>query len=281
MSVIINGKKQAELLQEKLKKYLIETGFKPKLAVILVGDNPASLIYVNRKQKLALELGIDTELFQFDKGVRQEKIINCIKKLNSRSDVHGILVQLPLPKGIDADMVIQTIDPIKDVDGLTIVNQGRLANGEEGLFPCTPLGCLYLIKQVVPDLVGKHVVIIGRSKLVGRPLIHLMLGENCSVTVLHSKSRDIPTVCQKADILIVATGQALMVDEKYIKDDAVVIDVGITRMPDGKIVGDVCFDKVCDKVSAITPVPGGVGPMTVTMLMMNLVKAYEEQMKKL
>jgi methylenetetrahydrofolate dehydrogenase (NADP+)/methenyltetrahydrofolate cyclohydrolase len=257
-------------------------GITPGLAVVLVGDDPASAIYVSSKSKAAQEAGFYTFDIRHPGEVSQTALLSEVKALNGDSSVHGILVQMPLPKHIDSGRVIDAIDPLKDVDGLTAANSGRLMLGEtgrqHGLVPCTPLGCLLLVREVLKgEIAGKHALVIGRSNLVGKPMAHLLLQENCTVTVAHSKTQALPELSRRADILIAALGRAETVRADWIKPGAVVIDVGTSRriLPEGrnKLVGDVAYEEVSQVAGAITPVPGGVGPMTNACLMRNTLIA--------
>jgi len=279
--MIIDGKKVAEELRNNLKNEIskLEGTDKPGLTVILIGDHPASQIYVRNKEKFAKEVGINSKVIKFDNNITEEQLKSEILKLNSDNQVHGILVQLPLPDHINQRDIIETIDPKKDVDGFHPVNVGNLSSGNDALVPCTPLGCYYLIKKAVNKLEGLNAVVIGRSNINGKPMTQLLLRENCTVTIVHSKTKNIEEICKKADLIITAVGNAKMVKQTWLKSDAVVIDVGINRIElDGnkKIVGDVDFDEVKDKVKAITPVPGGVGPMTIACLLENTLKAFRK-----
>lgn len=244
----------------------------PALEIIQVGNNPASNMYISKKLEAANELGVKANLNKLSENVDNSTLIGLIKEYNANRFVHGILVQLPLPTHLDTLKILNTISPEKDVDGLTIINQGKLFAGLPGILPCTPRGIVHMIKSVEPNIYGKHAVIIGRSLVVGKPLYHLLLGENCSVTTLHSKSQNMQKITSQADILVSAAGSPGLITDKYVKEDAIVIDVGISKV-NGKSLGDVDFDKVVNKARAISPVPGGVGPLTVAMLMHNLVDA--------
>ena len=276
---IIDGKALAIEYQEKIKTQVAKMNRTPTLAVILVGNDPASDIYVRHKRQVAERVGIISELFQLSPITTEEALIAFIQELNANDKVDGILVQLPLPKHINADAVIEAIDPNKDADGLTSANLGHLFVGTPNLVPCTPMACLALIKTVCPILQGKNVVIVGRSKLVGKPLSQLLLDENCTVTQAHSKTVNLKKVCREADILIVAVGKPNLITKSFVKKGTIIIDVGINRLKNKKIVGDVEFDKMIGHVSAITPVPGGVGPMTVTMLLQNTVQIAQKRQK--
>ena len=275
--MIIDGKKiAAELISEiKNEVSLIQKkGFKLKLSVILIGDFLPSQIYVKNKQKKAREVNIESEVIKFPKEITEKDLLTKINELNKNPDVSGILVQLPIPTHIKKEKVINSIDPNKDVDGFHPQNVGNLASGNEAIVPCTPLGCLSLVKNVVKDLSGKHAVIIGRSNLNGKPMAQLLLKEDCTVTILHSKSKDLKSECKRADILISAAGICEMVKGDWVKKGAIVIDVGINKKDD-KITGDVDFDDVKKVAKAITPVPGGVGPMTIACLLKNTIKCFK------
>ena len=281
MSNIINGKLIAERLLEKLSEVITDLkqnhALTPSLAVIIVGENPASKLYVGNKQRKADSLGLNAETIPLPEDVTQEKLLRVIARLNADENVHGILVQLPLPEHIDKFMVINAIDPDKDVDGFHDANSGKLLNGQmDCMIPCTPQGCIHLIKQVKPSLTGDRAVVIGRSNIVGKPVALLLLYENCTVSVLHSGTKDIENHCRNADIIVAAVGKAHFVKSEWVKKGAIVIDVGINlnKDPDpgkSQFVGDVDFDNVKDIAAAITPVPGGVGPMTIAFLMINTV----------
>ncbi len=276
--MILDGKKEAALLREEIKKEIIALKKKknkvPSLTVILIGDFAPSQIYVRNKEKNSKEVGINSEVIKYSKDISEKKVLEKIEELNNDNNVSGILVQLPLPAQINKEKITNAINPKKDVDGFNPINVGNLASGYESIVPCTPLGCLYLIKKVEKDLSGKHAVIIGRSNLNGKPMAQLLLKENCTVTIVHSKTKDIKNECQKADILVTAVGVANLVKEDWVKEDSIIIDVGINKVGD-KIVGDVDFDQVKDKVKAITPVPGGVGPMTIACLLKNTLDCFK------
>ena len=279
--MIIDGKKIAENLRIKLKKEIEQlpaSQIRPGLTVILIGDDLASQIYVRNKEKFAQEVGIRSKILKFDNTITEQNLIKEIHKLNSDTSVHGILVQLPLPNHINSRKIISEIDPGKDVDGFHPVNVGNLSAGNEALVPCTPYGCYLLLKEVVSDLSGLHAVIIGRSNINGKPMAQLLLKEDCTVTIAHSKTKNLKQLCLTADILVAAAGKAHMVKSDWVKSDCVVIDVGINRLEENgnkKIVGDVDFENIKNKVKAITPVPGGVGPMTISCLLNNTFKAYK------
>lgn len=276
-AILIDGRKLAGDLRQRIKNHvdvlLGDHKILPSLAVILVGDDPASHIYVSNKRKAAEAVGIRSTVHQLPKETSQDEVLKLLRKLNDDKRTHGILVQLPLPRQIDAATVLRAIDPAKDVDGLTTQNAGRLASGLPGLFPCTPLGCIALIKSVHKQLAGLHAVVVGRSNLVGKPMAQLLLRENCTVTVAHSRSRDLPNLTRMGDIVIVAAGKAGLVTAEGIKPGATVIDVGINRGADGLLRGDVDFAEVAKIAGAVTPVPGGVGPMTIAYLLANTVAA--------
>ena len=247
----------------------------PVLAVVLVGDNLASQSYVQSKANACINVGMENRTITLDGNISQEELLDTVKKLNADEKVDGILVQLPLPKHLDADSVIMAIDPSKDVDGLHPVNAGNLLTGRPGFVPCTPKGIMYMLKSVgLENLAGKRAVVCGRSNLVGKPVALLLQNQNATVTIVHSKTPDIESICSQADILVVAMGRPKMVTSSWVKEGAVVIDVGINRMENGKLCGDVDFNDVKDKVAAISPVPKGVGPMTVCMLLSNTLEAY-------
>ncbi|MAV06131.1 MAG: bifunctional methylenetetrahydrofolate dehydrogenase/methenyltetrahydrofolate cyclohydrolase [Candidatus Pelagibacter sp.] len=278
--MIIDGKKEAALLREEIKKEILLIKSKdskiPGLTVILVGDFAPSQIYVRNKEKSSKEVGINSNVIKYSKDVTEQEVVIKIKELNDDKNVSGILVQLPLPSQIDKEKIINTINPLKDVDGFNPINVGNLASGYQAIVPCTPLGCLFLIKSVEKNLSGKHAVIVGRSNLNGKPMAQLLLKENCTVTIVHSKTKDLKKECQKADIIVAAVGVANLIKEDWVKKNSIIIDVGINKVG-SKIVGDVNFDKVKDKVKAITPVPGGVGPMTIACLLKNTVECFKKQ----
>ena len=283
--MIIDGKKFAQELRNEIKKE-IESIKKtrnttPGLTVILVGNHTPSEIYVRNKELSAKEVGITSEVIRFESSITQEKLIEVIHGLNKDKKVHGILVQLPLPPHINGSKIIEEIDPKKDVDGFHPVNVGNLSSGKDSLVPCTPLGSYLLIKNVQKNLTGLEALIIGRSNLNGKPMAQLLLKEDCTVTIGHSKTKNLKELCQKADIVVAAVGRANLVKGDWVKEGAIVIDVGINREEDKtekkgyKIVGDVEFDSVVKKARAITPVPGGAGPMTIACLLNNTLKAFK------
>jgi len=278
--MIIDGKKEAAVLRDEIKKEIdfikSKTGKVPGLTVILIGDFAPSQIYVRNKEKNSKEVGINSEVVRYSKNVMEEEVLKKIKLLNNDNNVSGILVQLPLPSQINKEKIINSIDPKKDVDGFHPINVGNLSSGYKATVPCTPLGCLLLVKKIEPSLSGKHAVIIGRSNLNGKPMAQLLLKENCTVTIVHSKTKDLKVECLKADILVAAVGVANLVKGDWVKKNSIVIDVGINKVGD-KIVGDVEFDAVKDKVRAITPVPGGVGPMTIACLLKNTLECFKDR----
>lgn len=271
---IIDGKSISAAVMNDIAAKVATLDKKPTLAVILVGDDPASHVYVGNKIKACAKTGINSIERRLPETASNEDIEKTITDLNEDADVHGILLQLPLPKGLDSDRLVQMISPAKDVDGLTISNVGKLVAGLDGMVPCTPQGSLILIKSVKPDLSGLHAVVIGRSLLFGKPMAQLLLSENCTVTMAHSKTRNLAEVCKSADIVVAAVGRPRIVKGDWVKSGAIVIDVGINRLDTGKICGDVDFDEVSAVAGFITPVPGGVGPMTIACLMANTLKAY-------
>ena len=277
--MIIDGKKEAAVLRDEIKKEIESIKLKinkvPGLTVILIGDFAPSEIYVRNKEKNSKEVGIKSNVIKYPKDVTEKEVLNKIEELNNNKEVSGILVQLPLPDHISKEKIINSIDPTKDVDGFHPTNVGNLSSGYNATVPCTPLGCLLLIKKIEPNLSGKHAVIIGRSNLNGKPMAQLLLKENCTVTIVHSKTKNLKDECQKADILVAAVGVANLVKGDWVKKDSIIIDVGINKIGD-KIVGDVQFDEVKDKVKAITPVPGGVGPMTIACLLKNTLECFKD-----
>jgi methylenetetrahydrofolate dehydrogenase (NADP+)/methenyltetrahydrofolate cyclohydrolase len=284
---IIDGKAFAAGLVDRVaaaaERLRGKTGVRPGLAAVIVGDDPASRIYVKSKGERAEAAGFHSETVRLPEETTQAELLAVVERLNGDRAIHGILVQLPLPPQIGADAVLAAIDPDKDVDGFHVVNAGRLATGGRGLVPCTPLGCLMLLKHELGDLSGLEAVVVGRSNIVGKPMVQLLLRESCTVTVAHSRTRDLPEVCRRADILVAAVGRPEMVRGDWIKPGATVIDVGINRVPskeparaaEGKtrVVGDVAFDEAAAVAGAITPVPGGVGPMTIAVLLANTYAA--------
>ena len=282
---IIDGKAVAAMVRERVGAGVDvvnrEHGITPHLAVVLVGENPASQVYVRNKTKQAGLAGMKTSDHKYGDDIPEAELLDVVTSLNNDPDVNGILVQLPLPSQIDADKVIASIDPGKDVDGFSPINVGRLWIGLPSLVPCTPQGCIILAREAIPDLTGVNAVVIGRSNIVGKPVAQLLLRENCTVTIAHSRTRDIADVAKQADLLIAATGQPEMVKGDWVKPGATVIDVGINRVevPGGKakLVGDVDFEEAAKVAGAITPVPGGVGPMTIACLLANTLQAACDQ----
>ena len=279
--MIIDGKKESAVLREAIKKEITslkdKTNRVPGLTVILIGDFAPSQIYVRNKEKNSKEVGINSNVIKYATDVTEKEVLKKIKELNNDKDVSGILVQLPLPDQISKEKIINSIDPSKDVDGFNPVNVGNLASGYHAIVPCTPLGCLLLLKKIEKNLSGKYAVIIGRSNLNGKPMAQLLLKENCTVTITHSKTKNLKEECLKADILIAAVGVANLVKKDWVKDGSIIIDVGINKQGD-KIVGDVSFEEVKDKVKAITPVPGGVGPMTIACLLKNTLECFKDRL---
>ncbi len=279
--MIIDGKKEAGIIRNEIKKEISDlkkkSGKTPSLTVILIGDFAPSLIYVKNKEKSAREVGINSEIIRYPKNVGEKDILKKIEELNKNDEISGILVQLPLPSQISKEKIINAINPSKDVDGFNPINVGNLSSGYDSIVPCTPLGCLLLIKKIEPNLAGKHAVIIGRSNLNGKPMAQLLLKENCTVTIVHSKTNDLKNECLKADILVAAVGVPNLIKKDWVKKNAIVIDVGINKVGE-KIVGDVNFDELKDNVKAITPVPGGVGPMTIACLLKNTLTCFKARL---
>lgn len=282
-SVIINGKEIGQEIRTGVAtrvKKLKEKGITPGLAVILVGDNPASQTYVANKQKSCEQIGMYSELVKLPEEISEQALLEQIRELNERASIHGILVQLPLPKHINEDKVIQTISPEKDVDGFSPISVGKMMLGQDTYLPCTPYGVMKMLEHAGIDVAGKHAVIVGRSHIVGKPMGQLLLQKDATVTYTHSKTPDLPYFTKQADILIAAVGRANFITSEHIKEGAVVIDVGINRNEDNRLCGDVDFDDVLGIASHITPVPGGVGPMTITMLLENTVQAAEKELER-
>lgn len=276
MTEIINGKELAKKIKKELKEEVIklkENGINPKLAVIMVGNDPGSQVYVRNKSKACEKVGIDFKEYLFEENISEDFLLETIHKLNNDSSVHGILLQSPVPKHININKAFQTILPEKDVDGFNPVNVGKLTIGEDTFISCTPYGIIKMLEEYNIETEGKNAVILGRSNIVGKPMIQCMLNKNSTVTVCHSKTKNIEEITKKADIIISAIGRPKFVKENMVKDGAVVIDVGINRLEDGTICGDVDYEAVSRKASYITPVPGGVGPMTIAMLLVNVVKS--------
>lgn len=281
---ILDGKNTAKKIRQELKGEIErrkseDSSFNLTLSVILVGNDPASEVYVNNKIKACANVGITSLLVRFVNGVSEDEIIEKIEELNEDASVDGILLQLPLPKGYDEDKIINRIHPSKDVDGLTIVQQGRLYSGADGLVPCTPSGVIRLMKEYGIEFKGKNAVVIGRSILVGKPLFNLLLNENATVTICHSRTANLVEHTKQADIICVAVGKPRMLTEDMVKENVVVVDIGINRTSEG-LVGDVDFENVSKKASFITPVPGGVGPMTIATLLTNTLKAHDLRVNK-
>lgn len=280
MAVIVSGKALAEKIRGELKEKVTvfekKHGYAPGLAVILVGDDPASHVYVNNKEKACVALGMKSEVRRLPVETTQEELLALVDEYNAREDIHGLLVQFPLPAHLSQQAVLERIDPRKDVDGLTVANSGALASGLPGLVSCTPRGVIELIRSTGVSMAGKNAVVVGRSNLVGKPVAMLLLNENATVTMCHSKTQNLKQICAQADILVAALGRPEFLTGEYIKEGAVVIDVGTSRV-EGKLKGDVKFDEAEQKAAFITPVPGGVGPMTITMLLDNTLLAAERQ----
>lgn len=278
MAQIIDGKAISQAVKDEIKArtaQLLAQGITATLAVILVGEDPASQVYVKNKKKACEYCGIRSLSYELPADTTEEKLLELIEELNAREDVNGILVQLPLPKGIDEDRVLDAISPDKDVDGFHPVNVGKLSIGKKGFVSCTPAGVIQLLKRSGIEISGKECVVVGRSNIVGKPMSMLLLKENGTVTVCHSRTKDLKEVTKRADILVVAIGKPKFIDASYVREGAVVIDVGIHRQEDGKLCGDVDFASVEPIASAITPVPGGVGPMTIAMLMYNCLASVD------
>ena len=280
--ILIDGKKAAAELREELKQEVAELKIKynkvPGLTVILIGDMAPSQIYVRNKEKSANEVGLKSEVIRYADSVEEKTVLEKIEELNKDETVSGILVQLPLPKHIDKQKVIETITPSKDVDGFHPMNVGNLSSGYESSVPCTPLGCYLMIKKIEPNLSGKKAVVVGRSNLNGKPMTQLLLKENCTVTITHSRTKDLKAECLEADIIVAAVGIPELVKADWVKKDAIVIDVGINKTENG-LVGDVAFDEVSKVAKALTPVPGGVGPMTIACLLKNTVDCFKRSHK--
>ncbi|MDX8351495.1 bifunctional methylenetetrahydrofolate dehydrogenase/methenyltetrahydrofolate cyclohydrolase FolD [Cognatiyoonia sp. IB215182] len=280
-ATVIDGKAFAAKVRGQVGEHVArlkeEHGITPGLAVVLVGEDPASQVYVRSKGKMTVEVGMASFEHRLDAGTTEADLLAIIDQLNNDPKVHGILVQLPLPDHLDSDLVINRIDPAKDVDGFHISNVGLLGTGQKSMVPCTPLGCLMMLRDLHGSLSGKHAVVVGRSNIVGKPMAQLLLGDSCTVTIAHSRTTDLPDVVRQADIVVAAVGRPQMIPGDWIKEGATVIDVGINRIakPDGgtRLVGDVDYDSCAERAGAITPVPGGVGPMTIACLLANTVTA--------
>lgn len=281
-ATIIDGKKVANELKDALRgevQSLTAAGVRPGLAVVLVGEDPASQVYVRNKEKACTDLGIYSEVHRLSEKTTQDELLELIATLNENGRIHGILVQMPVPKQIDEKAVIDAISPLKDVDGFHPINVGNLLIGDSGFVPCTPAGVIEMMRAYDISVAGKRAAVIGRSNIVGKPMAALLIREDATVTVCHSRTANLPEVTREADVVIAAVGRAEMVGPEYIKPGAVVIDVGMNRLPDGKLVGDVDFEAVKEIASAITPVPGGVGRMTIAMLMKNTVEAARKALE--
>ncbi|MGM9987082.1 MAG: bifunctional methylenetetrahydrofolate dehydrogenase/methenyltetrahydrofolate cyclohydrolase FolD [Bacillaceae bacterium] len=279
MGKIVSGKEIANEIRQELKEevaQLKQIGIVPGLAVILIGDDPASHSYVKGKHKACIEVGIYNELIELPAETTEQFLLEEIERLNNDDRIHGILVQLPLPAHICESKVIEAINPNKDVDGFHPINIGKMMTGAECFLPCTPFGILEMVKRIDVPIEGKHVVVVGRSNIVGKPVGQLFLNENATVTYTHSRTKDLKSMTKQADILIVAVGRANFITADYVKKGAVVIDVGVNRLSTGKLCGDVVFDEVIEVASHLTPVPGGVGPMTITMLLHNTVQSAKK-----
>lgn len=283
-AVLISGKEIANKKKHEIAtevESLKKAGVTPGLAVILVGNNPASRSYVTSKEKTCKELGMHSLLIELPETISEQELLDKIDELNHDEKIHGILVQLPVPDHINETSIIEAISPEKDVDGFHPINVGRMMTGQDAFLPCTPYGVMVMLKEMGIEIAGKHVVVIGRSNIVGKPQGQLFLNENATVTYCHSKTVDIKSITTQADILVAAVGRAYFVTEDFVKPGAVVIDVGINRNSEGKLCGDVDFEHVKEKAGYITPVPGGVGPMTITMLMYNTLKSAKKALQKL
>lgn len=279
---LLNGKEVSQKTKDRLKEKvatLKAEGIIPKLAVIMVGEDSASQIYVRNKSKACEYIGVEFEEYLLSESTTQKELLDLIEKLNNNVEINGILLQSPIPRHLDINEAFRKISPEKDVDGFHPVNVGKLVLGQETFISCTPFGIMKILEDYNIDIEGKNAVVIGRSNIVGKPMSQCLLNKNATVTICHSKTKDLASITRNADILVAAIGKPCFVTEDMVKPGAVVIDVGINRMEDGKLKGDVDFEKVSQKVSYITPVPGGVGPMTIAMLMTNLVKAAENQNK--
>lgn len=280
MAKLINGKEVSLAVQERIRKEteaLKEKGITPGLAVVIVGDDPASRTYVNNKKKACERVGFHSEEYALPAITTQEELLALVKELNQRPEINGILVQSPLPKGLDEKMIVENIDPNKDVDAFHAVNVGKIMIGDFSFLPCTPAGVIELLDYEGIDIAGKECVVLGRSNIVGKPMAMLLLHRNGTVTICHSRTKNLQEVCSRADILVAAVGKPGFVTGDMVKEGAVVIDVGINRNAEGKLCGDVDFDSVAPKAAYLTPVPGGVGPMTIAMLMQNTLTAAKEQ----
>ena len=281
-AIILNGSELAKQKRIKMKKVvtkLIEKGVTPGLAVVLVGNNPASQIYVRNKKKMCKRVGIESIEYLLDKTASEDEVLDVINKLNNDNSIDGILVQLPLPKQINETNIINAIDPLKDVDGFNPINVGKLVTGEECLLPCTPAGIMELIALTGIEVKGKNCVVVGRSNIVGKPIALLLLKSHGTVTICHSRTVDLKGITKRADIIVAAVGIKHLITGDMIKEGAIIIDVGMNRLDDGSVTGDVDFESVKEKAYAITPVPRGVGPMTITMLLENTIKSARRRLK--
>lgn len=275
-AVSLKVKESVKVRADELKKF----GVEPTLAVVLVGEDKASQTYVRAKEKACNEYGIKSVAHRLSENTTQNELLALINVLNLDDSIHGILVQLPLPKHIDTNVVLAAIDPRKDVDGFHAVNVGKLVSGLDGFVPCTPLGVMEILKEYGIDVAGLNAVVIGRSNIVGKPMANLLLNASATVTVTHSKTKNLKEICKNADLIVAAIGKPFFLKADMVKDDAIVVDVGINRLDDGRLVGDVDFDEVAPKCSYITPVPGGVGPMTIAMLLNNTILAAQAKIAK-
>ena len=281
MATLINGKEVAQKIRQEIKAKVSNLEVKPSLVVIIVGNNPASKVYVGMKEKAAQEVGINSTTIRLDESISQQELENKIEELNQDKSVNAILVQLPLPRHINTDAIIQKIDPQKDVDGFHPVNMGKLITGiTPDAVPCTPAGVMKLLEEYNIDIEAKNAVVVGRSNIVGKPISILLLDKNATVTICHSRTKNLKEITSQADILIAAVGRPELIKGDFVKEGAVVIDVGVNRTEEGKLVGDVDFKEVEPKASYITPVPGGVGPMTIAMLLSNTLNLYKRQIQK-
>lgn len=274
---LMDGKKFSKKILDEVKSEVSTLSSKPGLAVVLIGEDPASQVYVNRKHKACQKVGIHSEVIQKDASITQEEVLALIGNLNTRSDIHGILVQLPLPKHLKEEEILRTVHEDKDVDGFHLINTGKLMRGQQALTPCTPSGVIRLLQEYDVKIEGAHAVVIGRSNIVGKPMAHLLLAQNATVTVAHSRTPNTPELCKQADIIVAAVGKPNMVKSDWVKDGACLVDVGINRMEDGSLAGDIDFAQFENRDVLITPVPGGVGPLTIAMLLSNTVEAYKQQ----
>jgi len=272
--MILDGKKVSKLIREKVAKEVAKINDKLKLLVILVGSNDASKLYIRYKEKACKEVGIDTETLRLSEDTSEEELLEIIKKANNDITTHAILVQLPLPKHINSQRIIKAIDPNKDVDGLTMVNQAKLFNNVKGIIPATPKGVISILNHHNINLEGLDALVVGRSNLVGKPLSMLLVNENATVTIAHSKTKDLTKIAKSSDLIVAAAGSVNLITKEMVKKDVIIVDVGTNRI-DGKVVGDVAFDEVKDIASFITPVPGGIGPMTIASLLENVLECYK------